>query len=308
MTIFATKRHMPRCLPGHIITPEGSGREPETIAIPHVMQVLSLAFGGTAPLVAGNYTTTFATPQAGSVAITINSDGTKTFAAATLELAAAIAAQGNLGTLAIVTNNGTTTTTLTARSSTVSLALPVVSVPGATTLTPLIVRAASSPTLRIGLFYTYGLLSNFGPVGAVMGGPRGVRIGTLPTSTTTVAQLRGVVARTYNQTSPASNATVDAGLPNAYRAGSIGYGCLRGEVGVVVDPNSATITDLQSEIHVVIVAGAYTTVGAIASVADGVNTLRLDSVARARMTMMEETVTFGQNIVRCAVIKVNQTC
>ena len=306
MTQYATPRSMSRTIPGHILTPEGPGRETESIVVPHVMQTITLTFGGASPLAAGNYVTTFITPNFGTIAITLNSDGTKTFAAGTVELDSLIEANGDLANMFSVTNNGTTTATLTARAATTSIAVPITVVPGADTLTAAQSVAASSASLRLGVFYVHGTTTS---LGVIINTPRGCRIGVLPTIATVVGDLRGIVARTANQSTPTSNDPATAGNPDTYRAGQVGYGCLRGTACVVVDPASATISALTDPIFVVIAAGAFSIVGSVTSSADGANTIQLNNTTpvRARVVAREETISFGANTGRCVVLKVNQT-
>ena len=84
MTQVNTTRFLFRTAPGHIITSAMGGRyEVESMYSPFTLQQFTLTFGGASPLAAGDYVVTFVTPASGTVLITINSDGTKTFAAAT---------------------------------------------------------------------------------------------------------------------------------------------------------------------------------------------------------------------------------
>lgn len=307
MSQVETRRYLFRTAPGHIYTPPQE-RETESLCTPFVVQQLTLTFGGTDPLVAGDYVATFLIPGTGSIEVTVNSDGTKTIAAATVELAGLITANPNLAPLFTVTNNGTTTVTLFARSANTSLAVPTTSVPGATTLTAAQSVAPSAPSIEMGLFYVFAPVVQ--PL-AITGTPRGARPAALPTIATTIADLRGIVGRVVNQTTlPADFRSTST--PDFYPAGMIWPGLLRGEAAVRVDPASGTISPT-SEIHVVIASGAYTVVGAIASAADGANTIRIDNAPTgnilARCIAVEETLAvFGTTTTgRYAQIKVNRT-
>jgi len=305
MVQTTTVRSMYRLLPGHVATANGQGMETESIVSPYTLQQMTFVFGGASPLAAGNYVVPFVTPANGTISITINSDGTKTFADATDELAAAINANDNLVNLLLATSNGTTTVTTIARSANTSLALPVTSVPGADTLTATITVAAAAPSLRMGLFYTYASPTF---TGALTNTPRGCRLAALPTGSTAVADLRGVVARPQNQTT-LSPTFIDGNTNDAYLAGSPGFGCLRGEVDVVVDPASGPINTFADAIYVVIAAGTYSVIGSVADAADGGNTIRLDNTTpvRARVVAFEETFSIGNYSGKCVRLKVNQT-
>ena len=305
MTQTSTVRSMYRLLPGHVATANGQGMETEAIVSPYTLQQMTFVFGGVDPLAAGDYVVPFVTPANGTISVTVNSDGTKTFADAADELAASINANDNLVALLLATSNGVDTVTTIARSADTSLALPVTTVPGADTLTATITVAAAAPSLRMGLFYVYGTPTF---TGAMTNTPRGCRLAALPGATAAVADLRGVVARPQNQTT-LSATFIDSTTFDAYPAGSPGFGCLRGEVDVVVDPASGTINTYADAIYVVIAAGAYSVIGSVADAADGGNTLRLDNTTpvRARVSAFEETFSIGNYSGRCVRLKVNQT-
>ncbi len=55
MTQTTTTRSLYRTLPGAIVTSSGAGTEPESIAAPFNVQQFTFTFGGTDPLVAGDY-------------------------------------------------------------------------------------------------------------------------------------------------------------------------------------------------------------------------------------------------------------
>lgn len=305
MTQITTVRSMYRLLPGHVATANGQGMETESIVSPYTLQQMTFVFGGASPLAAGDYVVPFVTPNNGTISITVNSDGTKTFAVATDELAASINANDNLVSLLKATSNGTTTVTVIAKSANTSLALPVTVVPGADTLTATITVAAAAPSLRMGLFYVYGTPTY---TGALTNTPRGARLAALPTVASAVGDLRGIVARPQNQTTLSATFN-DSTTNDAYPAGSPGFGCLRGEVDVVVDPASGLIDAYADAVYVVIAAGTYSVIGSVADAADGGNTIRLDNTTpvRARVTAVEETFLIGNYSGRCVRLKVNQT-
>ena len=63
--------------------------------MPFTLQAFTLTLGGAgSPMAAGDYTVTWAHPINGAVVITVNSDGTKTFAAGIAEFVASTAASG----------------------------------------------------------------------------------------------------------------------------------------------------------------------------------------------------------------------
>ena len=159
----------------------------------------------------------------------------------------------------------------------------------------------------MGLFYVY---SDLATPYAITGTPRGANIAALPDSGTVIADLRGVVARAVSQTE--LSATFNDALTNdAYPAGSLAPGLNRGEVVAVVDPASGTMTP-GGEVHVVIAAGAYSVIGAVANVADGGNTIRIDNaptgviLGRVPVDGFEETLVMGGYSVRQVKLKVNR--
>lgn len=307
MTQTSTFRYQFRTLPGHMYSP-AQERETESMCSPFVLQQFTLVFGGTSPLAAGDYVVTFATPVSGAIEVTVNSDGTKTFAAATTELAGLIAADANLSPLFTVSNDGATTVTLVARSAQLNMAVPATSVPGADTLTAAQSVAPAAPSLQMGLFYTYGTIVQ--PL-AISGTPRGVPAGALPTGATTIADLRGVIAREVNSTTlPAFGLT--STTFDAYPAGRVWPGLLRGFIAVRVDPASTAMT-VGGQVHVVIAAGTYSVIGSVAAAAGGAGeTIRIDNAPTGnilgRVWQVEENLQpFGYSSGRYIPLKVNRT-
>lgn len=306
MTQISTYRNIWRTAPGHMYSP-AQERETESMCSPFVLQQFTLVFGGVSPLAAGDYVVSFVTPVNGTITVTVNSDGTKTFAAATTELAGLIAADPVLVTLFTASNNGATTVTLIAKSAQLDMATPSTSVPGADTLTATETVAPAAPSLQMGLFYTYGSIVQ--PL-AISGTPRGVPAGALPTGSTTISDLRGVIAREANSTT--LSPTFDSlGSVDAYPAGRIWPGLLRGFIAVRVDPASTAMT-VGGQVHVVIAAGAYSVVGAVAAAADGGNTIRIDNAPTgnilASVWQVEENLTpFRTSSGRFVPLKVNRT-
>lgn len=302
MTQFVTNRSHFRTLPGLIYTPDVPGREPESLLAPYTLQQLTLTAGGVAPVVAGLYRVSFVTLGNGTINVDFTSAGGETLAALATSIAGAIEANPVIANLYTASANGTVGT-LIAKSYNTALPVPVTSVPGGTTLTAAQSVAAGAPTMRMGLWYVYGPVVQ--PY-AITGSPRGARVAALPSGSTTIADLRGVIARVVNQTT--LSATFIDSAPDAYPAGEVFPGCLRGEVCTIVDPASPAMT-IGSQVHVVIAPGAYSIVGAVAAAADGGNTLRLDNTTpvRARVTGTEETFALGTYSARAVVLEVNQT-
>ena len=306
MTQTVTNRSLFRMLPGLMVTPSGSGTEPESICVPHNVQQFTFTFGGVDPLAAGNYTVTFVTPLNGSIVVTVTSTGATTFAQAAVLLAAAINTAVGVDSLFAATASGAVVTAY-AKSANTDIAVPVTAVPGADTLTAAESVAPSAPSLRMGLFYVYSDLAT--PL-AITGTPRGANIVALPDAGTVIADLRGVVARAVSQTE--LSATFNDSLTNdAYPAGALAPGLNRGEVVTVVDPASATMTP-GGQVHVVIAAGAYSVIGSVASAADGGNTIRIDNaptgviLGRVPVDGIEETLSIGAYSVRQVKLKVNR--
>lgn len=309
MTQVNTKRFLFDVAPGMIYTSAGAGRyEVESMCSPFTLQQFTLVFGGASPLAAGDYVTSFVIPGTGTIDITVNSDGSKTFAAATVELAGAIEADPNLSPLFTVSDNGSTTVTLIARSANLDLDTPTTSVPGADTLTATETVAPAAPSLEMGLWYQYASVVQ--PL-AISGTPRGATPGALPTGSTAIADLRGVIARVTNQTTLAADFNSLA-TNDAYPAGQIWPGLNRGWIATRVDPASAAIT-VGGQVHVVIAAGAYSKIGAIAAVGDGGNTIRIDNAPTGnilgRCVIQEQTLqVFGTTTTgRYAGLMVNRT-
>ena len=302
MTQQITNRSHYRTLPGFIYTPEGAGRETESLEIPYTPQQLTFTIAGANPIDAGDYQFQFVGPL-GPFTVTVTLGAVTPTAAATT-IAAALNADALAGyyfswasALGVVTG--------IAKSSNTSFPLPGTTTNGATTNTPAISVASAANALRMGLFYVYGSAPY---VGAITATPRGARVAALPSGSTTIPDLRGVIARPVNQTQ-LSPTFVDSNSFDAYPAGSVGFGALRGTVCTVVDPASTTMS-VGSQVHVVIAAGAFTVRGAVAASDDGGNTLRLDNttgVVRARVVAPEETFQIGNYSGRVVVLEVNQT-
>jgi hypothetical protein len=310
MTQTTTNRSMYRMLPGHVVMPSGSGNEPESIVAPFIAQQFTLTFAGADPLVAGDYVTTFETPVNGDIEVTVTSDGTKTRAAATVELAASINTTIGIDSLVTATSNGAAIVTVFAKGYSTDLATPTTSVPGASTLTAAESVAPSAPGLRMGLWYIYSEAA--ATPYAITGTPRGCNVAALPSSATAIADLRGIVARATSQTelSPTFN---DANTFDAYLAGQVAPGLNRGLICAVVDPASGTMTP-GGEVHVVIAAGTYSVIGAVANAAGaGAETIRVDNaptgniLARVPVNGHEETMDFGNYTGRLVELKVNVT-
>jgi hypothetical protein len=310
MTQVSTRRFLFRTAPGHIYTP-AQERETESMCSPFVIQQHTITLAGADPFAAeATLTMTFLVPstgQNGSFAVTIP-------AATTLAQAAALlAAAWNADPIAsqlYTASSALAVVTLVARSANINI--PAASITGvfsdAHTATVAQTVAPSAPSIQMGLFYVYA--SVVVPL-AISGTPRGATPAALPTGATTIADLRGVVGRVVNQTtlSPTFNSTTS---DDAYPAGQVWPGLLRGEICTRVDPASGAITP-GGEVHVVIAAGAYSIVGAVAAAADGANTIRVDNAPTgnilARAIAAEETLqVFGTSTVgRYVNLKINRT-
>lgn len=306
MTQTATNRSLYRMLPGLMVTPSGAGTEPESICSPYNVQQFTFTFGGTDPLVAGEYTITWITPLNGTIVTTATSTGATTFAQAAVLMAAAINSAVGIDSLFYATASGAVVTAY-AKSANTNIATPVTADPGADTFVAAQSVAPSAPSLRMGLFYVY---SDLATPYAITGTPRGANIAALPDSGTVIADLRGVVARAVSQTE--LSATFNDSLTNdAYPAGSLAPGLNRGEVVAIVDPASGTMTP-GGEVHVVIAAGTYSVIGAVANAADGGNTIRIDNaptgviLGRVPVDGFEETLAIGAYSVRQVKLKVNR--
>lgn len=306
MTQSATTRSIFRMLPGHVYTPDGSGREPESLEVPYTLQSFTFTVSAAPdPVTAGDYEMIFVTPVDGTITVTYTASGAETPAELAAALAAAGTADPNVGGLFYFSANGLVVTAV-AKSANLSIATPTTTVPGATTLTPALLTPAGAPSLRMGLWYVYGTAqANL----AITGTPRGRPLAALPGAATTIDLLRGVIARPANQTQ-LSATFQDASTPDAYPAGQIAFGLNRGQICTMVDPASATMTE-NGQIHVVIAAGVYSVIGAVAAVADGANTIRVDNAPAgnilARVTAVEETLFLGGATSRCVLLKVNRT-
>ena len=309
MTQTTTPRSIFRTLPGAIVTPTGAGTEPESIAAPYNTQQFTFTFaGGAAPMAAGVYSATFITPINGSIVVSYTASGAETYAQGATAFAAALNQTIGVDSLFAATAAGPICTAY-AKSANTDIAVPVTAVPGADTLTAAESVAPSAPALRMGLFYVYG---NPGSPYAISGTPRGCNFAKLPDANTVLADLRGVVARATAQTE--LSATFNDALTNdAYPAGSVAPGLNRGEVVAVVDPASGTMTP-GGQVHVVILAGTYSVIGAVADAAGGAGeTLRIDNAptgnifGRVPVNGQEETLTIGAYSARLVTLKINQT-
>lgn len=290
-----------RTIPGHVYSPVGAGNEPESIFIPYTLQQLTFTLAGANPIDAGDYEYRFVGP-AGPFTVTVTQAAVTPTAGAVV-VAAALNADPTAGGLYTWTSNLGVVTGV-AKSGLTSIALPTTTTVGATTNTAAISVAAAVNTMRLGLWYVYASTTYVG--GAVTNTPHGAWTVTNVTGSTTVAQLRGVVARSPLQTTLGT--FTDNTAPDAYRSGQIGFGINRGRICTVVDPVSGLLAP-GSALYVVIAAGTNSIIGSVTSTADGANTLRLDNTTpgRARVVDNEETFSFGAYSGRCVVLDVNQT-
>lgn len=310
MTQISTFRYNFRTLPGHMYSP-AQERETESVCSPFVLQQLTITLAGADPFAAeATLTVTFPLQDGSGTNGTFDvviPNATSLADAAAL-VAAAWNANGQAGKLYSATS-AAAVITLVAESANINI--PAASITGtftdAHTATVAQTVAPAAPSLQMGLFYTYG---SSALLGAVSSTPRGVPSGALPTNATTIADLRGVIAREVNSTT-LPDFGLSPTIPDAYPAGRIWPGLLRGLVAVRVDPASAAMT-VGGEVHVVIAAGAYSVIGAVAAAADGANTIRVDNAPTgnilARVWQVEENLRpFATSSGRYVPLKVNRT-
>ena len=310
MPQVSTTRFMFRSAPGQIVTPIGGPRETESCYSPFVVQQITLTVTGASPFAAdATVTITFPLQDGsglnGTVGpITIASGQTTTQAAATIAAAWNASAQASqlyaaTSALAVVT--------LVARSPNLSvLPASITSVwSDAHTLPAAQTVAASAPSIVMGRFYRYGTTVT----GAISGTPRGAKPAAVLNGSTTIDLLRGVVGREVNSTMmPYPNSPT---AWDAYPAGQVWPGLLRGQVYAQVDPASASMTE-GGQVHVVIAAGTYSLIGAVASAADGGNTIRIDNaptgnVLASVVSVEENLQPFGASSGRFVLLKLNRT-
>lgn len=313
MTQTATFRFAFRTAPGMIYSSHGGDPyESESMCSPFVLQQLEIVLAGADPFAAAATLTVVFPLQDGSgqngtfsVLIALGT----TLADATDQVAAAWNASPQAAQLYSATSDGIDTITLVAKSANISVAASSITgtFTDAHTATVSQTVAAAAPSIQMGLFYVYSSVVQ--PL-AISGTPRGANPAALPTGTTTIADLRGVVGRVVNQTT--LSATFDSlGTVDAYPAGQVWPGLLRGFIAARVDPASATMTP-GGEVHVVIASGAYSVIGAVAAAADGINTIRIDNAPTgnilARIWQPEENLTpFKTSSGRFVPLKVNRT-
>ena len=310
-----TTRFLFRSAPGHVITQPGiSGHEPESMISPFVLQQLELVIAGADPFAAPATLTVEFPAQDGTgntITVSVLIAAATTLADATDQIAAAFAATPQAAGLFSAASDSVDTITLIARSANTSI--PAASFTAtwsdAHTATVSQTVAAAAPSLEMGLFYTYSTSLGFGP--GLTGTPRGTRIAALPSATTVIGDLRGVVSRVPNQTTLSADFMSLKAGPDAYPAGQVWPGLTRGEVWVRVDPASLAM-DIGSQIHVVIAAGAFSVIGSVASVSDAPNTIRIDNAPAGnilgRVTGPEENLQpFAVSAGRYVSIRVNNT-
>lgn len=315
MSQTSTFRYSFRTAPGAILTAHGSDLlETESMCSPYTLQELELEIAGADPF-AADATFTYEFPAQDGTGDTITVTTTiaigTTLVDAADQIAAAFNAEPRAAQLYLATSDGVDTITLVAKSANTSI--PATSFVGtwtdAHTATTTQTVAAAAPSLGMGLFYVYSTAPD---IGVITGSPREAIPAALPNGSTTLADLRGVIGRVVNQTT-LSATFQDAGTanPDAYPAGQIWPGVKRGVVCCRVDPASTAMVP-GGQIHVVIAAGAYSVIGAVAAAADGVNTIRIDNAPAGnilgRIIAAEENLApFTTSSGRYVPIKVNCT-
>lgn len=310
MTQYQTRRYHAPGLPGHIFTPaESPGREPESMVLPYTLQTLTLTLAGAPdPLIAdATFSVSFPAPWGGSVTVSYDATAGQALSDVAAGLQAAWVSVANPASTLYGASTVGLVTTIVAKSYEIqnAAALFTTSTPGGYTITVAQTQAAARGQILMGLFCRYGTVP---VVGTVLSPPR-VRVAAPLVLATTIDQIRGVVAREAN--SVEQGWPPDPANPDAYPAGPHPFPVLkRGEIATIVDPASpANGLVLDAAVYVVRNAGAYTIPGAVASAADGANTLRLDNTTpvRARVTIPEWTYSLGAYSVRLVGLTVNQT-
>lgn len=305
-----TSRYHQYSLPGALVS-DPSNAETESIFSPRLPQVLTMTVGGAPdPLVADEtFTVVFPAPYGGNITVTYEALTGQTLAQVAAGIAAAWAASIGASQLYSAAS-ALAVVTITAKSTVTSIPAGSFTASGDNghTITVAQTQANGGDLLRMGLLYVYAttlVTQEVGP--AISGTPRRAWQAKPPTGASVLADLRGVVGREANSTMLPADFSV--GGFDAYQPGHPAPGYLAAEVVAVVDPNSSGVMDIGSEVHWVIAAGAFTTPGAVASAADGANTIRLDNTVpvRARVTRREETITMvAGNTVRLVTLKMNQ--
>lgn len=294
MVQTSTTRSLFRTLPGHMYSPPQE-RETESLCAPFTLQQLTITLAGADPFAAEATLEIVFPLQDGSglngqVDVTI--PNTTTLADAAALVATAWNANAQAGALYSASANAAVIT-LVARSANTSIAAASIvgTFSDAHTATTAQTVAAGAPSLEMGLFYEYATIALVGP--AITGTPRGARPARLPNGSSTIDTLRGVVARETNSTM-LSPTFIDSTTFDTYPAGFIFPGMRRGRICARVSPESAVLT-LGSALYVVIAVGTNSVVGAVTSLADGGNTIRIDNAPAGNflgtVTAREETFT-----------------
>lgn len=310
MPQVSTTRFMFRSAPGALVTPIGGPRETESCYSPFVVQQITLTVTGASPFVAdADVTITFPLQDGsglnGTVGpVTIASGQTATQAAATIAAAWNASPQASqlfsaTSALAVVTLVARSPNTNVSAATITSVWTDAHTLPAAQTVAP------SAPSIVMGRFYRTGTTT----VGAISGTPRDCKPAAVLNGSTTIDLIRGVVGREVNSTTmPITNSPTTW---DAYPAGQPWPGLLRGQVYAQVDPASASMTE-GGQVHVVIAAGTYSLIGAVAAAADGGNTIRIDNaptgnVLASVVSVEEDLRPFGYSSGRFVLLKVNRT-
>ena len=300
-----TTRFHDRNAPGFMVS-AAQERETETAALPRVPQILLLTWGGDDPSVAGDYVIAVPLPSGVDYAFTYTTTG-QALNPEGPALAAAIAADAVLSHLYVATG-ATTVTTLTARSYDVQINVADISVvvPGATTLTPTQSQASGGASLRMGVLYRRAATEAQGP--ALFGTtrqPLGGPASRLVTGTT-LAQIRGMVARELNSVEQDGNFATN--IPDQYTAPDEFPCLLRGIGCFVVDPASAAITVTTAALYAVIEGGGGGTIpGALTTDATGNVQVWGGGADLVRPVDAESLPAFGTPQQRLLRAKINRT-
>ena len=302
-----TTRFHDRNAPGLMVT-AAQERETESAALPLLPQIISLTWGGTDPADVGDYVLTFPLPSGASYVLTYTSAGDP-LATEALNLASVIATDPVIGKLYSVGVGGLIVSLqATSYATQINVAAIGIVLPGGatTTLVAAETQASGGASLRMGVLYRRAATEAQGP--ALFGTtrqPLGGPASRLVTGTT-LAQIRGMVAREANSTELSS--TFIETNPDQYTAPDVFPGLLRGIGCFVVDPDSAAITVTTAALYAVIEGGGGGTIpGALTTDATGNVQVWGGGADLVRPVDAEKTPVFGTPRQRLLRAKINRT-
>lgn len=302
-----TTRHHDRNAPGFMVT-AAQERETESAALPLLPQIISLTWGGTDPADAGDYVLTFPLPSGASYVLTYTSAGDP-LATEALNLAGVIAADPVIGKLYSVGVGGLIVSLqATSYATQINVAAIGIVLPGGatTTLVAAETQASGGASLRMGVLYRRDPNGAQGPAlynttREPLGGPASRLI-----TGTTLADIRGMVAREANSTELESNFL--STNPDQYIAPDDFPGLLRGVGCFVIDPESGVINTATTALYTVIEGGGGGTIpGALTDDATGNVQVFGGGADFVRPVDAEETPVFGSPQQRLVRAKINRT-